>query len=95
MGLRGSPVYEFVTDTVVPEDALLGNEGEGFTTAMRVLDRGRIEVAAMSLGIGKAALDAAVDWGRAQDQRQSRSTGSRASRSSRGHVHRSTVRPGC
>ena len=62
MGLRGSPVYEFVIDTVVPEDAMLGNEGEGFTTAMRVLDRGRIEVAAMSLGIGKAALDAAVDW---------------------------------
>ena len=62
MGLRGSPVYEFVIDTVVPADALLGIEGEGFTTAMRVLDRGRIEVAAMSLGISRAALDAAVAW---------------------------------
>lgn len=62
MGLRGSPVYEFTIDTVVPADALLGVEGEGFTTAMRVLDRGRIEVAAMSLGISKAALDAAVAW---------------------------------
>ena len=62
MGLRGSPVYEFVIDAIVPADALLGAEGEGFTTAMRVLDRGRIEVAAMSLGISKAALDAAVAW---------------------------------
>ena len=62
MGLRGSPVYEFTIDTVVPADALLGVEGEGFTTAMRVLDRGRIEVAAMSLGISKAALDAAIAW---------------------------------
>ncbi|MGO2035165.1 MAG: acyl-CoA dehydrogenase family protein [Brevibacterium sp.] len=62
MGLRGSPVYEFTIDTVVPADALLGVEGEGFTTAMRVLDRGRIEVAAMSLGISKAALDAALAW---------------------------------
>lgn len=62
MGLRGSPVYEFVIDAVVPATALLGTEGEGFSTAMRVLDRGRIEVAAMSLGIAKAALDAATAW---------------------------------
>ncbi|MFB9777482.1 acyl-CoA dehydrogenase family protein [Brevibacterium otitidis] len=62
MGLRGSPIYEFVIDAELPVEALLGEEGQGFTTAMRVLDRGRIEVAAMSLGISRAALDAAIAW---------------------------------
>lgn len=62
MGLRGSPIYEFVIDAELPADALLGAEGQGFTTAMKVLDRGRIEVAAMSLGISRAALDAAIAW---------------------------------
>lgn len=62
MGLRGSPIYEFVIDAELPADALLGEEGQGFATAMRVLDRGRIEVAAMSLGISRAALDAAIAW---------------------------------
>lgn len=62
MGLRGSPIYEFVIDAELPAEALLGEEGQGFATAMRVLDRGRIEVAAMSLGISRAALDAAIVW---------------------------------
>lgn len=62
MGLRGSPIYEFVIDAELPAEALLGEEGQGFATAMRVLDRGRIEVAAMSLGISRAALDAAIGW---------------------------------
>ncbi|QIN29800.1 acyl-CoA dehydrogenase family protein [Brevibacterium luteolum] len=62
MGLRGSPIYEFVLDAELPAEALLGEEGQGFATAMRVLDRGRIEVAAMSLGISRAALDAAIVW---------------------------------
>lgn len=62
MGLRGSPVYEISFDCHLPKAALLGEEGNGFKTAMKVLDRGRIEVAAMSLGIAKKALDAAVKW---------------------------------
>lgn len=62
MGLRGSPIYEFTIDAVLPESALLGEEGTGFRTAMKVLDNGRIEVAAMSLGVAKAALDEAVAW---------------------------------
>lgn len=62
MGLRGSPVYEFTIDAHLPEDALLGEEGQGFKTAMKVLDNGRIEVAAMSIGVAKAALDEAVAW---------------------------------
>ena len=62
MGLRGSPIYEFVIDAHLPESALLGTEGDGFRTAMQVLDRGRIDVAAMSLGVSRAALDTAIAW---------------------------------
>jgi butyryl-CoA dehydrogenase len=51
---------------VVPESQRIGTEGSGFRTAMRVLDNGRIEVAAMCLGIGQAALDAALAWVRSR-----------------------------
>lgn len=66
MGLRGSPVYEITFDVELPHEALLGSEGCGFTTAMQVLDRGRIEVAAMSLGVSRSALDAAVAWSKSR-----------------------------
>ncbi len=48
----------------VPADHLLGNEGEGFIVAMSGLDDGRIGIAALSLGLGQAALDLAVDYAR-------------------------------
>ncbi len=62
MGLRGGHVWELDLDLTLPETALLGAEGSGFRTAMKVLDNGRVEVAAMCLGIARAALTAAVDW---------------------------------
>ncbi|PRA61976.1 acyl-CoA dehydrogenase [Pseudomonas sp. MYb187] len=62
MGLRGSTIYELSLDCWLPQSALLGNEGAGFSTAMEVLDRGRVEVAAMSLGIANAALQASLSW---------------------------------
>ncbi len=62
MGLRGSTIYELSLDCWLPETALLGSEGAGFNTAMAVLDRGRVEVAAMSLGIANAALQASLNW---------------------------------
>ncbi|MBM7815846.1 alkylation response protein AidB-like acyl-CoA dehydrogenase [Brevibacterium paucivorans] len=62
MGLRGSPVYEISFDCELPANALLGEEGQGFKTAMKVLDRGRIEVAAMSIGISRKAMEHAVAW---------------------------------
>lgn len=62
MGLRGSAIYEFSLDCWLPEDAMLGAEGTGFSTAMAVLDRGRVEVAAMSLGIAGAAMNASLEW---------------------------------
>ncbi len=56
MGLHGGHVCR------VPAENRLGAEGSGFRTAMKVLDNGRIEVAAQATGIAKAALEAAVAW---------------------------------
>lgn len=64
MGLRGGHVFTLGFDCHLPPDALLGSEGQGFKTAMRVLDNGRIEVAAMCIGIAQAAFDAAVAYAR-------------------------------
>ncbi|MBS3808690.1 MAG: acyl-CoA dehydrogenase [Desulfobacterales bacterium] len=52
----------------VPADHLLGNEGEGFIVAMSGLDDGRIGIAALSLGLGQAALDQAADYARQRVQ---------------------------
>ncbi|MCY1219302.1 Acryloyl-CoA reductase (NADH) [compost metagenome] len=67
MGLRGSTIYELALDCWLPADALLGQENQGFRTAMEVLDRGRVEVAAMSLGIARAAMEYSLKW---VDERQ-------------------------
>jgi butyryl-CoA dehydrogenase len=49
-------------DCHLPRDNLIGAPGAGFKTAMMTLDRSRIEVAAMGLGIARAALEAATLW---------------------------------
>ncbi len=62
MGLKASHVFELSFDCLVPADSRVGEEGSGFATAMKVLDRGRIEVASQCIGIAQAAFDAARDW---------------------------------
>ena len=63
LGLRASDTSELVfEDCEIPAENLLGAEGEGFIDAMRVLDGGRISIAALSLGIGRGALDAALKY---------------------------------
>ena len=62
MGIRGAHAFEMSIDCHVPESQRLGQEGTGFRTAMRILDNSRMDVAATCLGIGEAALAAAVDW---------------------------------
>ena len=63
LGLRASDTSELIfEDCEIPEENLLGTEGEGFIDAMRVLDGGRISIAALSLGIGRGALDAALKY---------------------------------
>lgn len=62
MGLKGGHVFTLNLDCVLPESALLGEEGKGFRIAMQVLDNGRIEVAAQCLGLAGAAMNAAVAY---------------------------------
>ncbi len=69
MGMRASETTELIfNDCRVPKDNLLGNEGEGFKQAMKVLDGGRISIAALSLGIAKGAFDAAVAYSKERKQ---------------------------
>ena len=63
LGLRASDTSELIfEDCEIPAENLLGAEGEGFIDAMRVLDGGRISIAALSLGIARGALDAALKY---------------------------------
>jgi alkylation response protein AidB-like acyl-CoA dehydrogenase len=65
MGIRGSPTVELVFDNCeVPAKNLLGNEGEGFKTAMKVLDKSRPGIAAQALGIAAGALEYATNYAR-------------------------------
>ena len=60
LGMRASETAEMIFDNVrVPDTNRLGEVGEGFKQAMKVLDGGRISIAALSLGIAKGAYDAA------------------------------------
>src|SRR5213592_1513422 len=63
MGIRGSPTVAIhLSDCEVPVENRLGEEGEGFAIALRVLDGSRPAVGAQAVGIAQAALDAAVDY---------------------------------
>lgn len=65
MGIRGSPTVELIFDEcIVPAANLLGNEGEGFKIAMKVLDKSRPGIAAQALGIAQGALDYASNYAR-------------------------------
>ncbi|MBI3628660.1 MAG: acyl-CoA dehydrogenase family protein [Candidatus Rokubacteria bacterium] len=69
MGIRGSPTVALhLSDCVVPVENRLGEEGEGFTIAMRTLDMTRPPTGAMAVGIGQAALDAALAYARERRQ---------------------------
>jgi len=65
MGSRCFPAGELHFESLrVPEDRRLGEEGQGFAGLMGVFDRARVQLAANSLGIGRAALEHAVDYAR-------------------------------
>ena len=69
LGLRASDTAELIfEDCVVPEENLVGAVGSGFKDAMRVLDGGRISIAALALGMARGALDAALKY--AQERHQ-------------------------
>ena len=63
LGMRASDTVQLVFDQVpVPAANRLGAEGEGFAQALAVLDRGRIGIAALSVGLAQGALEAAVAY---------------------------------
>jgi alkylation response protein AidB-like acyl-CoA dehydrogenase len=69
LGIKGSPTREVYFDNVrVPADRMIGAEGTGFTTAMRVLDHTRVTIAAQAVGIAQGALDYALGY--AKERRQ-------------------------
>ena len=69
LGMRCSETAEMVfEDCRVPMSNMLGKEGEGFKQAMKILDGGRISIAALSLGIAKGAFDAAVKYSKERHQ---------------------------
>ena len=69
LGLRASDTAELIfEDCFVPEENLLGKEGGGFVDAMRVLDGGRISIAALSLGMAEGAYDAALRYSKEREQ---------------------------
>jgi alkylation response protein AidB-like acyl-CoA dehydrogenase len=69
MGQRASQVGALHFDAVqLPPDALLGVAGRGFHMMMSVLDKGRIGIAALAVGIARAGLEAAVEYARTRRQ---------------------------
>lgn len=69
LGMRASETASVVfEDCVVPAENLLGVEGEGFLQAMKVLDGGRISIAALSVGIAQGAYEAAVHYAKERQQ---------------------------
>ncbi len=69
LGLRASDTSELIfEDCEIPAENLLGKEGEGFIDSMRVLDGGRISIAALSLGIAQGAFDAALKYTKERKQ---------------------------
>jgi len=69
LGMRASETAELVfEDCRIPESNVLGQVGEGFIQAMKILDGGRISIAALSLGIGRGAYDAARQYAKEREQ---------------------------
>jgi alkylation response protein AidB-like acyl-CoA dehydrogenase len=68
MGIKGSTTGEiFFDDCRIPAANLLGEEGEGFRIAMRILDRSRPGIAAQGLGLAQGATDYAVEYARSRE----------------------------
>ncbi len=69
LGLRASDTAELIfEDCELPAESLLGKEGAGFIDAMRILDGGRISIAALSLGIAQGAYEAALKYAKERKQ---------------------------
>ncbi len=69
LGLRASDTSEMIfEDCEIPAENLLGQEGNGFIDAMRVLDGGRISIAALGLGMAQGAYESALKYSKQRKQ---------------------------
>jgi alkylation response protein AidB-like acyl-CoA dehydrogenase len=69
LGINASGTAELVfEDARLPADALLGSEGEGFKQMLTTLDGGRIGIASQAVGIGRAVLEEALEYGKTREQ---------------------------
>jgi hypothetical protein len=69
MGQRGSQIGSLTFENVeLSEDALLGDEGRGFYMMMNVLEKGRVGIAALAVGIAQAGLEAALEYAKVRRQ---------------------------
>ncbi|HYL95543.1 MAG TPA: acyl-CoA dehydrogenase family protein [Terriglobales bacterium] len=69
LGLRASDTAALIfEDCLIPAENLVGAEGNGFIDAMRVLDGGRISIAALSLGMAQGAYEAALNYSKQRKQ---------------------------
>lgn len=69
LGVRASETAELIFNNVrVPKENIIGNVGEGFKQAMKVLDGGRISIASLSCGIARGALDASIKYAKEREQ---------------------------
>ncbi len=69
LGMRASATGEVVfSDCALPQNQLLGKQGEGFVDSLRVLDGGRISIAALSVGTAQGAFDAALKYSKHRKQ---------------------------
>ncbi|NUM51509.1 MAG: acyl-CoA dehydrogenase family protein [Flavobacteriales bacterium] len=69
LGMRASETTEIIfSDCRIPKENLIGKVGEGFIQAMKVLDGGRISIAALALGIAKGAYECALKYSKEREQ---------------------------
>jgi alkylation response protein AidB-like acyl-CoA dehydrogenase len=69
LGMRCSPTNEMIlTDCRVPASQLCGKQGEGFVDALRILDGGRISIAALAVGIAQGAYEASLRYSKQRKQ---------------------------
>jgi len=69
LGVRASETAELIFDNVrVPKENVIGNVGEGFKQAMKVLDGGRVSIASLSCGIARGAFEASVKYAKEREQ---------------------------
>lgn len=69
LGMRASETAEMIFDNCrIPEENVLGNVGDGFIQAMKVLDGGRISIAALSCGIARGAYEASLKYSKEREQ---------------------------